>query len=62
MTLRTKMSLLVLLTSISIVSVGFSSWSITAETNAEIGGNIEVDNVIDNSKARYSNKNMIEYM
>ena len=46
MTLKSKMSLLVLLTSVSIVSIGFSSWSITTETNAEIGGNIEVDNVI----------------
>ena len=42
MTLKTKMSLLVFLTSLSIVSIGFSSWSITAETNAELGGNIEV--------------------
>ena len=52
MTLKAKMSLLLFLTSISIVSIGFSSWSITAETTAEINGNIEVDNVIDN-------KNMI---
>ena len=47
MTLKAKMSLLVFLTSLSIVSIGFSSWSITAETTAEINGNIEVDNVID---------------
>ena len=47
MTLKTKMSLLVFLTSLSIVSIGFSSWSITAETTAEINGNIEVDNVIE---------------
>ena len=40
MTLKAKMSLLVFLTTISIVSVGFSSWSITAETSAEIGGTI----------------------
>ena len=46
MTLKSKMSVLVLLTSVSIVSIGFSSWSITTETNAEIGGNIEVDNII----------------
>ena len=46
MTLKAKMSLLVFLTSLSIVSIGFSSWSITAETTAEINGNIEVDNVI----------------
>ena len=46
MTLKSKMSLLVLLTTVSVVSVGFSSWAITTETNAEIGGNIEVDNVI----------------
>lgn len=50
MTLKTKMSLLVFLTSLSIVSIGFSSWSITTETNAEIGGNIEVDNVINNNE------------
>ena len=49
MTLKSKMSLLVFLTSLSIVSVGFSSWSITVETNAEINGNIEVDNVINNN-------------
>lgn len=47
MTLKAKMSLLVFLTSLSIVSIGFSSWSITAETTAEINGNIEVDNVVD---------------
>ena len=45
MTLKAKMSLLVFLTSLSIVSIGFSSWSITAETTAEINGNIEVDDV-----------------
>ena len=45
MTLKTKMSLLLFLTSISIVSIGFSSWSITAESVAEAKGNIEVDNV-----------------
>ena len=50
MTLKTKMSLLVFLTTVSIVSVGFSSWSITAETQAEIGGRIEVDNVISSDK------------
>ena len=50
MTLKSKMSLLVSLTSISIISVGFSSWSITAEGNAEIGGNIKVDNVIDSKE------------
>ena len=49
MTLKTKMSLLVFLTSLSIVSIGFSSWSITVETNAEAIGNIEVDNVINNN-------------
>lgn len=43
MTLKSKMSLLVFLTTISIVSVGFSSWSIT--TPKTIYGNIEVDNV-----------------
>ena len=48
MTLKTKMSLLVFLTTVSIVSVGFSSWSITAESQAEIGGKIEVDNVVNN--------------
>ena len=46
MTLKNKMSLLLFLTTVSIVSVGFSSWSITAETQAEIGGRIEVDNVV----------------
>ena len=50
MTLKAKMSLLVFLTSLSIVSIGFSSWSITAETTAEINGNIEVDNVIRSDK------------
>lgn len=50
MTLKSKMSLLVFLTSLSIVSVGFSSWSITAEAQAEVGGNIEVDNVIESTK------------
>ena len=49
MTLKAKMSLLVFLTSLSIVSIGFSSWSITVETNAEAIGNIEVDNVINNN-------------
>mgnify|MGYP006316098225 CR=1 FL=1 len=53
MTLKTKMSLLVFLTSLSIVSIGFSSWSITAETTAEINGNIEVDNVINSDKYVY---------
>ena len=55
MTLKTKMSLLVFLTTISIVSVGFSSWSITAEAQAEIQGNIEVDNVIVDSKGLQAN-------
>ena len=50
MTLKAKMSLLVFLTSLSIVSIGFSSWSITAETTAEINGNIEVDNVSDSKE------------
>ena len=50
MTLKTKMSLLVFLTTVSIVSVGFSSWSITAESQAEIAGKIEVDNVINSDK------------
>ena len=53
MTLKAKMSLLVFLTSLSIVSIGFSSWSITAETATEIGGNIEVDNVINSDKYVY---------
>ena len=43
MKLKTKMSLLVFLTTLSIVSVGFSSWSISSTDS--IGGNIEVDNV-----------------
>ena len=50
MTLKTKMSLLLFLTSISIVSIGFSSWSITAETTAELNGNIKVDNVSDSKE------------
>ena len=50
MTLKSKISLLVSLTSVSIVSIGFSSWSITVETNAEAIGNIEVDNVIQSDK------------
>lgn len=53
MTLKTKMSLLLFLTSISIVSIGFSSWSITAETTAELNGNIQVDNVISSDKYVY---------
>ena len=53
MTLKTKMSLLVFLTSISIVSIGFSSWSITAETTAELNGNIQVDNVSDSKEFVY---------
>ena len=56
MTLKSKMSLLVFLTSLSIVSVGFSSWSITAETTAEINGNIEVDNVISTEDCIYVNE------
>ena len=55
MTLKAKMSLLVFLTSLSIVSIGFSSWSITAETTAEINGNIEVDNVINSGEYIYLN-------
>lgn len=43
MTLKNKMSLLLFLTTVSIVSVGFSSWSITVPET--IQGNIEVDNV-----------------
>ena len=57
MTLKTKMSLLVFLTSLSIVSIGFSSWSITAETTAEINGNIEVDNVVGIDDCIYLNTN-----
>ena len=53
MTLKTKMSLLLFLTSISIVSIGFSSWSITAETTAELNGNIQVDNVSDSKEFVY---------
>ena len=56
MTLKTKMSLLVFLTTVSIVSVGFSSWSITAETQAEIGGKIEVDNIISTEDCIYVSK------
>ena len=55
MTLKTKMSLLLFLTSVSIVSIGFSSWSITAETTAEINGNIKVDNVISLEDCIYFN-------
>ena len=62
MTLKTKMSLLVFLTSLSIVSIGFSSWSITAETTAEINGNIEVDNVVDVKDCVYiSSINELKY-
>ena len=50
MTLKKKLSLLVFLTSVSIVSIGFSSWSITAESTAELNGNIQVDNVINSSE------------
>ena len=57
MTLKAKMSLLVFLTSLSIVSIGFSSWSITVESQAEIGGKIEVDNVIDVKDCIYLNIN-----
>jgi len=56
MTLKTKMSLLLFLTSISIVSIGFSSWSITAESTAELNGNIQVDNVISSDKYVYLDK------
>ena len=56
MTLKTKMSLLLFLTSVSIVSIGFSSWSITAETTAELNGNIEVDNVISTDDCIYINQ------
>ncbi len=62
MTLKTKMSLLVFLTSISIVSVGFSSWSITAETTAELNGNIKVDNVLElNNTASIVSSTAFEY-
>ncbi|MBQ4060944.1 MAG: hypothetical protein IJD46_02835 [Bacilli bacterium] len=62
MTLKTKMSLLLFLTSISIVSIGFSSWSITAETVAEAKGNIEVDNVIvQNNAASVISSTAFEY-
>lgn len=62
MTLKAKMSLLVFLTSLSIVSIGFSSWSITAETTAEIGGNIEVDNVIESTKyLKYKSHTIFSY-
>ena len=57
MTLKTKMSLLLFLTSVSIVSIGFSAWSITAETTAEINGNIKVDNVVSIDDCVYLNTN-----
>ena len=60
MTLKTKLSLLVFLTTVSIVSVGFSSWSISIPET--IQGNIEVDNVgyfdFDNSHIQLNVKNL----